>query len=126
MGFSSRLKELREKKGLSQESLAEKLKIPRSSVTHYESGEDRLPRQKRLNEIADFFGVSVDYLIGRASTSELRSSEKAFLDDVLDPAKPLSIEELSKKHELSVDGKPATKEEIEGAIAFIKSLRGLK
>lgn len=55
MGFSKRLKELREKNGLSQEELAEKLNIPRTSITHYESGDDRIPRPKRLNQIADFF-----------------------------------------------------------------------
>jgi transcriptional regulator with XRE-family HTH domain len=122
MSFSKRLKELREKKGLSQEQLAEKLDIPRTSVNHYENDEDRMPRQNRLNQIADFFGVSVDYLIGRADTRELNESEKGFLSDI----DQLSIEELKEKHTLMVDGKPATKAEIEGAIAFIRSLRGMK
>jgi transcriptional regulator with XRE-family HTH domain len=122
MGFSKRLKELREKNGLSQESLAEKLNIPRSSITHYENSDDRLPRQNRLNEIADFFGVSVDYLIGRADTNEFTKSEKNFLEDI----DSLSIEELKEKFNLIIDGKKATKEEIEGAIAFIRSLRSMK
>lgn len=123
MGFSERLKVLRELRGLSQEALAEKLKIPRSTVTNYENSEDRLPRQKRLYEIADFFGVSVDYLIGR-SDGDINFSEveKKFLDEI----DTLSIEELKEKHLLTVDGKPATKEEIEGAIAFIRSLRSMK
>jgi transcriptional regulator with XRE-family HTH domain len=122
MSFSKRLKELREKSGLSQDALADKLDIPRTSVTHYESGDDRMPRQKRLNEIADFFGVSVDYLIGRSDTKELNESEEKFLTDI----DKLNIEELKEKHILNVDGKPATKEEIEGAIAFIRSLRSMK
>jgi transcriptional regulator with XRE-family HTH domain len=122
MSFSKRLKELREKSGLSQDALADKLDIPRTSVTHYESGDDRMPRQKRLNEIADFFGVSVDYLIGRSDTKELNESEEKFLTDI----DKLNIEELKEKHILNVDGKPATKEEIEGAIVFIRSLRSMK
>ncbi|MGM7719390.1 helix-turn-helix domain-containing protein [Metabacillus sp. Hm71] len=122
MSFSKRFKELREKKGLSQEAIAEKLKIPRSSVTHYENSDDRVPRQKRLNEIADFFGVSVDYLIGRSDTEELTIKEEHFLQDI----DKLSIEELKEKHVLTIDGKPATKEEIEATIAFIRSLRSLK
>lgn len=69
MGFSQRLKELRESRGLSQEALADLLGIPRSSLAHYESAENeekaRLPRRERLEKIADFFGVSVDYLLGR-------------------------------------------------------------
>lgn len=122
MGFSERLRELREKRGLSQEALADELKIPRSSITNYETNDDRLPRPKRIDEIANFFGVTVDYLLGRAKTNALNESEKKFLDDI----DKLSIEELKERHVLTVDGKPATKEEIEGAIAFIQSLRSLR
>ena len=124
MGFSDRLKELRIKKGLSQDALAEALEIPRTTISHYEKNkDDRLPRKDRLNKIADFFGVSVDYLIGRAKTPDLNKAEKDFLEDV---EKDLTVEDLMKKHNLIVDGKPASKEEIEGAIAFIRSLRSLK
>jgi transcriptional regulator with XRE-family HTH domain len=126
MGFSKRLKELRENRGLSQEGLAKRLNIPRSSITHYERSDDRLPRQTRLNELADFFGVSVDYLIGRAETSELSKPEKVFVDEVSDPDEPLSLEELMVKYNLTVDGKKATKEEIAAAISFIRSLRGFE
>lgn len=122
MGFSKRLKELREKRGLSQEGLADELEIPRSSITNYENSDDRVPRQKRLNEIADFFNVTVDYLLGRTDTNALSEIEERFLDDI----DKLSIEELKERHVLTVDGKPATKEEIEGAIAFIRSLRSMK
>ncbi|MDC0760578.1 helix-turn-helix transcriptional regulator [Brevibacillus sp. AG] len=72
MGFPERLKELRESRGLSQETLADTLGIPRSSITHYEKpdqGEkERLPRRERLEKIADYFGVSVDYLLDRTDT----------------------------------------------------------
>jgi transcriptional regulator with XRE-family HTH domain len=122
MGFSKRFKELREKKGLSQEALAERLKIPRSTVTNYENSDDRMPRQHRLSEIADFFGVSVDYLIGRADTDKLNKAEENFLNDI----DKLSIEELKEKHILTIDGRMATKEEIEAIIAFTRSLRSLK
>jgi transcriptional regulator with XRE-family HTH domain len=123
MGFSERLKELREKNGLSQEALAEKLSIPRSSVTHYENSDHRLPRQKRLNEIADFFGVTVDYLIGRAETSELNPAERAFVDDVKDPNRVWSIEELQASHKLEIDGRLATKEEVEAFINYVRFQR---
>lgn len=68
VGFPERLKKLREERGLSQEELALKLDIPRTSITHYENpkGEVRLPRGKRLESIVDFFGVTVDYLLGRS------------------------------------------------------------
>lgn len=124
MGFSDRLKKLREEKGLSQEQLAEKLDINRTSVVHYESGSDRIPRTKRLQEIADFFNVSVDYLLGRSDEKNLTVKEKEVLYDIEE--KKLSAEDLKEKYKLTIDGEPASDEEIEGAIAFIRSLRGMK
>ncbi|MBJ8037039.1 MULTISPECIES: helix-turn-helix domain-containing protein [Bacillus cereus group] len=75
MAFSKKLKGLREAKGLSQEELATKLKIPRSSITHYENSDDRLPRKTRLLEIANFFGVSIDFLLSDVN-EEPRLNEK--------------------------------------------------
>jgi transcriptional regulator with XRE-family HTH domain len=124
MDFSNRLKELREKRGLSQEKLSEELDIPRSTLARYENGyQDVLPRKQRIYEIADYFGVTVDYLIGRTDEEQqLTEHEEEFLKDSI----KLTVKELQEKYELSVDGKPATKEEIEGAMAFIRSLRDLK
>lgn len=122
MCFSKRLKQLREEEGLSQEKLADKLEIPRTSISHYESDIDRIPREKRLYLIADFFNVSVDYLLGRSDTKKLTHDETDFVGDT----RNLTIEELTEKYRLTVDGKSATKEEIEGAIAFIRSLREMK
>lgn len=122
MNFGDRLKELREKKGLSQEALADELDIPRTSITHYEreKKKERLPRNERLNKIADFFGVSVDYLIGRAETSELNEVEIKFLQDI----DTLSLEEILEKHAITIDGKPVTKEELPVILSVIRSLRG--
>lgn len=122
MDFSARIKELRENRGLSQQKLAELLNIPRSSITNYETGGMKVPRQKRLNEIADFFGVTVDYLIGRTSTNELNPFEKNFVSDMDE----LTLEEIIKKYAPNVNGKPATKEEIEFAIKSIRLLRESK
>lgn len=66
--FAQRLRGLRDTRGLSQEQLADKLGIPRTSITHYETdSNNRLPRRERLEQIADFFGCTVDYLLGRDS-----------------------------------------------------------
>lgn len=123
MSFSKRLKELREKAGLSQEALAEELNIPRTTLTHYENDDSRSPRPKRLREIADFFGVSVDYLIGRAEESDFTVNEEKALYDIVNN---ISAEELINKYNLTVDGELASLEEVEGAIAFIRSLRSYR
>ncbi|MNJ01465.1 HTH-type transcriptional regulator Xre [compost metagenome] len=55
---------LREQKGLTQEELASKLGISRSALSHYEKNR-REPEFQVLSDIADLFGVSLDFLFGR-------------------------------------------------------------
>jgi transcriptional regulator with XRE-family HTH domain len=119
VSFSKKLKGLREQKGLSQEALAEKLNIPRSTVTNYENNNDRMPRHQRLKEIADFFGVTVDYLMSRSDTEQLNPLEESLLEDI----DKLSLEEIISKHKPKLDGKPVTEEELHVLIAVIRSLR---
>lgn len=64
MSFSLRLKELREKAGMSQIMLAKSLNVGVGSVGMWEST-TRIPPAKKLVMIADFFHVSTDYLLGR-------------------------------------------------------------
>jgi len=65
--FAERFKQLREESGLTQEELARRLGVSRSTVGNYESG-TRTPRKlDDLNYLADFFNVEIDYLIGRSS-----------------------------------------------------------
>lgn len=59
-----RLKRLREKIGLTQTQLSEKLAVSRVNYNRYENGE-RFPDQKTLIQLAEFFNVSTDYLLGR-------------------------------------------------------------
>lgn len=68
--FNERMKALREEKGLYQKELAEKLSISRASIAMYESGE-RIPNLESLVNIADFFEVSLDYLLGRINNRAL-------------------------------------------------------
>lgn len=62
--FCERLKHLRHQSGLSQEAFAREVKTSQSSVAHWESGL-REPNIEMLLRIADYFGVTLDYLFGR-------------------------------------------------------------
>ncbi|MCM1194967.1 MAG: helix-turn-helix domain-containing protein [Corallococcus sp.] len=60
------LKRLRESKGLSQLQLALKLGLNQNTVSRYENGQREADYQT-LIMFADFFDVSIDYLIGRTN-----------------------------------------------------------
>ena len=64
--FRIRLKSLREAAGLSQAKLADKLGVKQSTVGGWESGK-REPNFETTIRIADTFGVSLDYLLGRTN-----------------------------------------------------------
>ena len=69
-GGFMRLKELRKKKGISQLRLATELNTTQNTISRYETGE-REPGIDELIKIADYFNVSVDYLIGRTENPKL-------------------------------------------------------
>ena len=64
MVFSQRLQQLREKKGISRKVLSELCGLHSDAVRRYELGEDE-PTLHSLVAIAEYFEVSVDYLLGR-------------------------------------------------------------
>ncbi len=66
-----RLKELRQKQGITQGKLAEKLDLARSTITMYET-EGSQPDLATLVKIAEFFNVSVDYLMGREPDNNVK------------------------------------------------------
>ena len=55
---------LREQLNVTQKAVADYIGLSRQAYAHYEFG-DRYPDLKTLCKLADFFGVSVDYLLGR-------------------------------------------------------------
>lgn len=65
-----RLKELRNKIGLSQSAVAEKLGITQQAYANYER-EARQPDLDMLLKLSDLFEVSVDYILGKEDVSPL-------------------------------------------------------
>ena len=64
MNIATALKDLRLEANLTQKELAKKLNIGQSTIAQYEKGE-REPTVHNLTLYCDFFGVTVDYLLGR-------------------------------------------------------------
>lgn len=92
--FKDRLKKLRLGKGMTQEQLADKLELPHSTIRRYESMESGYPKEERLQQIADFFKCTVDYLLGREE-NEYEQNKTNFL-----------VSELVKQYDidLSIEG----------------------
>lgn len=65
--FNQRLKELRLKANLSQQLLADRIGISKSSINMYERGE-REPGIETLEAFADFFNVDMNYLLGKTDS----------------------------------------------------------
>lgn len=101
-GLSERLRMLRNRYGLSQAKAAERIGIPLGTLAHYEIGR-REPGMETLGKLADFYNVSVDYLLGRT-------------DDYTPPLTPGQ----SLLFQASVN---ASEEEIEQAIKILEALR---
>ena len=64
-----RIRELREDHDWTQTQVGEKVGLPQRTYAYYESGQRMIPPQI-LCALADLYGVSVDYLLGR--TDDLR------------------------------------------------------
>lgn len=61
-----RIRYLRNDKGRSQEELGNRMNLAKVTISQYEN-ETRSPNPETINQFADLFGVSVDYLLGRDS-----------------------------------------------------------
>ena len=68
--FADRIKELRLERGLTQEAVGEIIGVKRYAVYSYEKGR-ACPEMKGLVALADYFGVSMDYLAGRTDVREM-------------------------------------------------------
>lgn len=62
MTFGEKLQALRQKAGMSQDALAEKLNVSRQAVSRWERDET-MPETDKVIALADLFGVTTDYLL---------------------------------------------------------------
>ena len=74
MEFNEKLKELRQKKGLTQEELAQALYVSRTAISKWESGRG-YPNIDSMKAIAKFFSVSLDDLLSTYETLEIAEED---------------------------------------------------
>jgi transcriptional regulator with XRE-family HTH domain len=114
--YMFRLKQLREQRGLEQYDLAKEFNTTQQTISFWEN-EKRRPNPDILKKIADYFDVTVDYLIGR--------TDKAIIEVYTDKEFPLgTLEENSEIHLFKDALKSGlTVEDIKEAIEFMKKLK---
>ena len=103
--FSNRLKEFRLSHHMSQQELADKLGMAKSTISMYEQGKP-LPSYEVQEQIADLFNVDLDYLIGRSDRTTIvmsgsdASPERRFLMDKIAKADDKQLSKIKKLMEL--------------------------
>jgi transcriptional regulator with XRE-family HTH domain len=81
--FSDRLKKLRKEKGITLDKMAEDLGTTKSTLSRYENGK-REPKIFLIKEIANYFNVSIDYLLGRADKRQLDDEKIEIIRQTID------------------------------------------
>lgn len=105
-----RLKELRTARGLLQKDVAAVLGIDRTTYVKYEKGQSE-PSFDILAKLADYFGVSVDYLLGKTDIKKAPHGSEA-LQQLLDESNAHMAIVIGKGKERRIIEVPADAEEI--------------
>ena len=71
----NRLRELRKKKGISQVELSRYLDIAQPTYSGWESGRFQIDDENKI-KLAEYYDVSIDYLLGRSATPALENPEQ--------------------------------------------------
>ncbi len=80
--FGKRVAALRQEKGFSQIRLAEEINVSRNHMSYIERGQ-RVPSLDLMIEMADYFGVSLDYLVlGRSLSPDRARCRAALLEAI--------------------------------------------
>ena len=89
--FQERLRKLRNERDLSQDDVGQSLNLSGRTIGNYESGK-RMPALDTLIKLADFYEVSIDYLLGRTDNRCLNSTTSEM--SIFENLPPEAYEEL--------------------------------
>jgi len=97
MEFKNRLRKLRLEFNLTQKELGKKVNLAESTISHYEKG-IRMPDSAKLEEFANLFDVSIDYLLCR--TNNRHAGAAATADEFETTYSPVG---LSSKGDINIE-----------------------
>jgi transcriptional regulator with XRE-family HTH domain len=110
-----KIKELALKRGISLQKVAEDLGY---SINYLYTLKEKTPKSDRLQEIADYFNVSTDYLLGRTDNPSIANN------DTVAGYTSADLREMAENAK-TFDGKPLTEEDIDAIQNIIEIyLRG--
>lgn len=115
-----RLRHLIKQSKSTQKEIATSLGLSQQRFSYYANGQ-REPDSDTLCSIADYFGVSVDYLLGREETPAPEARDGSEDREIREY---LQLVKDDPKYRMMFDlAKDATLEEIKATVAFLKALR---
>lgn len=125
--LGDQIKKLRLEKKLTQVQLANKLELDQTTVSSYEKNK-RLPDIGTLGKLATAFDVSLDELVYARNLAAhgFTQEQGRVVREVNDKYTTITPKDLKDKFNLVVDDRPATDDEIEEAIKYIKIQRMMK
>ena len=89
--FPIRLKSLRKEIGKTQDEMSKALRIQRSTYGEYERGRI-MPSTDRIKDLADYFGVSTDYLLGKTNfTTHEEKASTISSSDIIDVSSVMNL-----------------------------------
>lgn len=111
-----KIKELAQKRGISLQKVAEDLGY---SINYLYTLKEKTPKSDRLQEIADYFNVSTDYLLGRTDNPTIAKDTVTTADG--------RVVDLSNLRERVVlfDGKPLSDDDVDKIAQIIKLSLGV-
>lgn len=118
--LGNKLRQLRHEKKLTQKELANILGIPRGTYAHYELNK-RTPDYEVLIDTAQFFNVSIDYLLNRTDIRLCPNKMKEHFNIQKDIKKDIQdiIRKLENEKDLTFDGEPLCPTAIQWLIDII-------
>lgn len=111
MHIGERIKNLRNKRNLTQEQLGKYLNVGKSTISQYENNINT-PDITTLIKIANYFNTSVEYLLGRID-------DPRPLNEIINNSTSSELEEIF-EGTLKIDGKIITDEDKQSLLNFIK------